>query len=171
MKVPVIAFGAVAVIVIAALAFFLLRDTDSQATAVPASTPETSIDATVELPIAVQGASDLASLLVDVNYDPATLDLQSVKAGPLGRNALLEFNQENPGTVRIGLVDPNGINGNGEIITLIFLPVSGGGSSPFTLEFVEASDTDLRDLVVQLNSSQFTGPDDPFVPPVLVFRP
>ena len=73
--------------------------------------------------------------------------------------------------VRIGLVDPNGINGDGEIITLVFLSIQSGGSSPYTLELVEASDTDLRDLVVQVNSSEFSGVGEPFTSPALVFRP
>ena len=105
------------------------------------------------------------------NYDTGMLDLQSVKAGPLGRNALLESNQETPGMVRIGLVDANGINGDGEIIILVFVAIRQDGSSAFTLESVEASDTELRDLVVQVNSSQFTGVGDPFTPPALIFRP
>ncbi len=171
MKVLVIAFGALAVIIIAVLAFFLLRDTDSQTAAAPAPTLEVSIDATVELPIAVQGAFNLGSLLVEVSYEADALEFQSVKTAALGRNALLESNEENPGRVRIGLVDPNGINGDGEIITLVFLPIQGGGSSPYTLELVEASDTDLRDLVVPLNSSEFGGFGEPFVPPALVFLP
>ncbi len=171
MKILLIIVAVLVVIIIAILAFLLLRDTDSQTAGEPESTPETTVAATVELPIAVQGALELGSLLVEVGYDTGMLDLQSVKAGALGRNALLESNQETPGMVRIGLVDPNGINGDGEIITLVFLLIKSGGSSPFTLELVEASDTDLRDLVVQVNSSQFTGPDDLFVPPALVFRP
>ena len=158
-------------IIIAVLAFFLLRDTDSGTATMPASTLEVSVDTTVEFPIAVQDAFNLGSLLLEVGYDTGMLELQSVKAGPLGRNGLLESNQETPGMVRIGLVDPNGINGDGEIITLVFLPSQGGGSSPYTLELIEASDTDLRDLVVEVNSSQFTGVGEPFVPPALVFRP
>ncbi len=137
----------------------------------PTSKLEVSLGATVELPIAVQGAFNLGTLLVEVGYDTGVLELQSVKTGPLGRNGLLESNQETPGMVRIGLVDPNGINGDGEIITLVFLPIQSGGSSPYSLELIEASDTDLRDLVVQENSSQFTGIGEPFVPPALVFRP
>ena len=136
-----------------------------------ASQQETSLDATVELPIAVQGAFNLGSLLVEVSYEAEALEFQSVRAAALGRNALLESNQENPGSVRIGLLDPNGINGDGEIITLVFLAIQDGGSSPYTLELLEASDTDLRDLVVQVNSSQFSGVGEPFVPPALVFRP
>ena len=52
-------------------------------------------------------------LLVEFNYDQQVLELQSVKTGPLGRNALLDWNQETLGMVRIGLVDSNGINGDG----------------------------------------------------------
>ncbi len=171
MKVLGVSLGILAVIIIAVLAFFLLRDTESQTVGELASKPETSVDAIVELPIAVQDAFNLGSLLVEVGYDAGMLELQSVKARDLGRNALLESNQETPGIVRIGLVDPNGINGDGEIITLVFLLIESGGSSLLTLELVEASDTDLRDLVVQVNSSHFTGPDDLFVPPALIFRP
>jgi len=171
MKVIGVSLGVLAVIIIAVLAFFLLRDTDSQTVEVPASTLEVSVGTTVELPIAVQDAFNLGSLLVEVGYDTGMLELQSVKAGALGRNGLLESNQETPGMVRIGLVDPNGINGDGDIITLVFLPIQGGGSSPYTLELLEASDTDLKDLVVQVNSSQFSGVGEPFVPPALVFRP
>ncbi len=171
MKVLGVSLGVLAVIIIAVLAFFFLRDTGSRTAAVPASTLEVSIDATIELPIAVQGAFNLGSLLVEVSYEAGMLELQSVKAGALGRNGLLESNQETPGMVRIGLVDPNGLSGDGEIITLVFLAIQGGGSSPYTLELLEASDTDLRDLVVQVNSSQFSGVGEPFVPPALVFRP
>ena len=171
MKVVGVSLGALAVIIIAVLAFFWLRDTDSQTAALPAATLEVSVGATVELPIAVQGAFNLGSLLVEVSYEAEALELQSVRAAALGRNALLESNQENPGRVRIGLVDPNGINGDGEIITLVFLPIQGGGSSQLALQLIEASDTDLRDLVVQANSSQFTGVGEPYVPPALVFRP
>ena len=171
MKVLGVSLGVLAVIIIAVLAFFFLRDTDSNTAAEPESTPEASLDATVELPIAVQGAFNLGSLLVEVGYDTGMLELQSVKAGALGRNALLESNRETPGMVRIGLVDPNGINGDGEIITLVFQSIQSGGSSPYTLELVEASDTNLRDLVVQVNSSEFSGVGEPFTSPALVFRP
>ena len=171
MKVLGVSLGILAVIIIAILAFFLLQDTDSQTAVEPGSNPENSIDATVELPIAVRNAFNLGSLLVEVGYDTGMLELQSVKAGALGRKGLLESNEETPGMVRIGLVDPNGINGDGEIITLVFLSNQSGGSSPYTLELVEASDTDLRDLVAQVNSSQFSGVGEPFTPPALIFRP
>jgi len=139
-------------------------DTSSEATSAPS-------DTIVEVPVEVKGAFDLGSLRVEFNYDQQVLELQSVKTGPLGRNALLDWNQETPGMVRIGLVDANGINGDGEILILVFILTLQDGSSPFTLESVEASDTDLKDLVVQINSSQFTGPSDPFTSPSLIFRP
>jgi len=135
MKILVVAVVLVVVILIAVLGFFLLQGSNSENTPEPPLPPETSNDATVDLPIAVQGAFNLGSLLVEVNYDAAALELQSVRTAGLGRNALLESNQENPGRVRIGLVDP--INGDGEIITLVFLPLQGGGSSPYGLELLE----------------------------------
>ena len=136
----------------------------------PAGTavPTTS---TLEVPIEVRGAFNVGGLQLELLYDPAVLDLRSVKAGPLGRNALLESNQATAGVVRIALIDANGINGDGEIITVVFVPTQQAGSSSLTLDSVEASDIHLRDLVVQASSSQYTGPADPLTPPALIFRP
>ena len=172
-KVVPVAIGAlVALILILVLIFFLFMGSDDTSEEVASDSNGTTVEApVVEVPIQVQGAFDLGSLLVEFNYDRAVLELQTVTAGALARNALIESNQDTPGMVRIGLVEANGINGDGVIITLVFALIQLDGSSPFTLESVEVSDTDLRDLVVQVNSSQLTGADEPFIPPALIFRP
>jgi len=81
----------------------------------------------------------------------------------------LESNSDTPGRLKLALVDASGINGDGAVITAIFLPTAREGGSSFTLGNVEASDTDLRDLVVQVSSSQFTGAAEPTAPLVLSF--
>ena len=47
----------------------------------PTSKLEVSLGATVELPIAVQGAFNLGTLLVEVGYDTGVLELQSAESG------------------------------------------------------------------------------------------
>ena len=133
----------------------------------PAVTPSPT---TVEVPIEVQRASNLGSLQLEVVYDPQALELQDVRAGQLARNALVDFNQDSPGRVRIGAVDASGISGDGAIIMLVFLPTGQAGATPLKLEAVEASDTDLKDLVVQTTEGRVSWPGEPVTAAVLSFR-
>ena len=72
--------------------------------------------------------------------------------------------------MRIGLVDASGISGDGAIIILTFLPTSQGGTVTLAIENVEATDVDLKDLVVQASPGQFIRLGDLVTPPVLRFR-
>ena len=129
----------------------------------------TPVPSTLEVPIEVRGALNVGGLQLELIYDPEVLELQEVRAGPLARNALLESNSETPGRLKIALVDASGINGDGAVITVIFLPTGREGSSSLTLGNVEASDTDLRDLVVQTTSTKFIDMGDPLDPLILSF--
>ncbi len=142
----------------------------TQAPVTPAPPTLTPGPATVEVPIEVQGASNLGSLQLELVYDPQALELQDVRAGQLARNALVDFNQDSPGRVRIGAVDASGISGDGAIIILFFLPIGQAYAIPLTLEAVEASDTDLKDLVVQTTEGRVSRPGEPVTAAVLSFR-
>ncbi len=133
----------------------------------PAVTPSPT---TVEVPIEVQRASNLGSLQLELVYDPQALELQDVRAGQLARNALVDFNRDTPGRVRIGVVDASGISGDGAIIILFFLPIGQAADIEMNLEAVEASDTDLKDLVVQSTVGLISRPGKPVTAPVLRFR-
>lgn len=139
------------------------------ATVAPVATP-TPAATTVEVPVAVQGATSLGSLQLALRYDPQVLELQGVRAGPLARNALVDFKGNVPGQAIIGLVDASGISGDGAILLLVFRPAGRPGASALTLERVEAADTNLRDLVVQASTGQFPGAGTPATGPVLTFR-
>ena len=93
-----------------------------------------------------------------------------VRARPLALNALLESNDDIPGRLRLALVDSSGIDGDGAVVRVIFLPTGRGVSSSFALESVEASDVDLKGLVVMTSPGLYTGPGDPVTSPTLSFR-
>ncbi len=176
MRRPAIIGGILAIVavVVVVIILFATGGDDEGPTAVPApadtSPAAAPADLTVEVPIEVRAAFNLGGLQLELVYDTSVLELQEVRAGPLGRNALLESNNETPGRLKIGLVDASGINGDGAIITVIFLPTGQGSGGPLTLESVEGSDIDLRDLVIETTAGRFAGPGDPVSPPVLSFR-
>ena len=135
----------------------------------PPPTPTPGL-ATLEVPIEVQGAANLGSLQLELVYDPLEAELRDMRAGPLARNALVDFNRDTPGRVRIGVVDASGISGDGAIIILFFLPIGQAADIEMNLEAVEASDTDLKDLVVQSTVGLISRPGKPVTAPVLRFR-
>lgn len=136
----------------------------------PTPAPPPPMPTALEIPITVRGASNLGSLQLEVKYDQQAMELHGVKAGPLARNALVDSNKSAPGVVRIGLVSTSGISGDGTVIILTFAPTARGGSSNLTVSSVDASDTDLHDLVVSATAGRFPGGSGQFTGPVLSFR-
>lgn len=98
----------------------------------------------------------MGSLQLELQYDPRVLELQAVKAGPLAGNALVDFNRDTLGRVRIGLVNRSGISGDGTVIAIVFRPTGGGRSTALVVEGVEATDTNLKGLVVSVSPGLFT---------------
>lgn len=131
-----------------------------------ASAPAPSV---VEVPLNVKGASRLGSLQLELVFDPSVAELTGVRTGPLARNALVDSRAVSKGRVRIGLVDPSGISGDGAVITLSFKPSEGGNTGALAVEQVEASDVDLRDLVVTSSPGRFPTAGGPAQGPLLSF--
>jgi hypothetical protein len=108
----------------------------------------------IDIPISVHGATDLGSLQMDLSYQPVSLEIQGVKASSLGNNAMIDYNQISAGQVRIGLVAASGISGDGEIITISFNNSNKSGLISLDIGKVEATNTNLRDLVVSTSPLQ-----------------
>lgn len=137
----------------------------------PVPTPTAApAPAILDIPITVRGASNLGSLQLELRFDPQALELKGVKAGPLARNALVDSKISAPGRVQIGLVAASGISGDGGVIMLTFAPAGKAGPVSLTVEQLQASDTDLRDLVVTTSAGQFTGTGSQATGPVISFR-
>ena len=126
------------------------------ATAVPStSTPAPASDEVV-LPIRVRGARNLGTLHVELVYDFSHLEAVRFEPGDLTRNALSESNLDVPGRVIIGIVDTDGIDGDGPVGLITFKVLSSQGQSPLTLENVTAHDaTTLIDVPTVVGSGTF----------------
>ena len=97
----------------------------------------------MEVPIEVRGASNLGALQLELTYDPQLLELQDIRAGPLARNSLNDFNLDTPGRVRIGEIELAAGNGLDDIqkddaITVCIRPedVASRGIKPDTANVV-----------------------------------
>lgn len=94
----------------------------------------------VEIPIVVQGAPGLGAMHVELVYDPSILEAQAVDKGALlGDNALLDFNDAEPGRLIIGLVTLDSVEGDGPLLVSRFNVIGDSGQrSPLGLENVRA---------------------------------
>jgi hypothetical protein len=129
------------------------------------STPEG-----VGVPINLNGASNVGSLHIELVYDSTVLEATGVKAGKLGRNAVIECNLETPGRAIIGIVDASGINGDGSVVTVSFKAKGKEGTSPLTLESVEANDAEtLYDLITKTSPGEFMAKGSSFTAPGITF--
>ncbi|MDI9643042.1 MAG: dockerin type I domain-containing protein [Archaeoglobales archaeon] len=74
--------------------------------------------AMITIPIKIQNAKDLRNMDIELRYNPSILVPRNANAGSLTQNSLLESNLGT--TVKVALVDQNGINGNGTILAIDF---------------------------------------------------
>ena len=114
-------------------------------------------NSTVDVPIILEGATDVGSMDMVLKYDPDVLRAVAVEAGKLGKNAFVEANTAREGEVIIALADSSGINGDGAVATISF-EVTGdvGSTSPLTLEKVSVSDVDMVEIITTTESGTFS---------------
>jgi hypothetical protein len=113
---------------------------------------------TVEVPVNLEGASDVGSMDIVLKYDAAVLRAVAVEAGAIGKNAFIEANTAaREGEVIIALADSSGINGDGAVATISF-EVTGdvGATSPLTLETVSVHNVDLVEVITTTESGTFS---------------
>jgi len=125
---------------------------------------------TAEVPVNLKGASNVGGLSIDLVYDPAILEVTSVKAGTLALNAMIDFNTKTPGHVIIGIVSSNSINGSGAVANITYKSKAKTGTSALTLEKVEAYSADkLQDMRTQVSAGRFNAKDSSFNAPSISF--
>jgi len=112
---------------------------------------------TVDVPIILEGASDVGSMDIVLTYDSNVLRAVAVEAGKLGKNAFVEANTAREGAVIIALADSSGITGDGAVATISFEVIGDTGSTSYlTLESVSVSNTELVELVTTTESGTFS---------------
>jgi len=113
--------------------------------------------AAVSVPVNLNGANGLGSLQIELTYDAAILQATAVKAGELAKNAMIEFNVKTPGLVKVGIVDASGIKGDGIIMTVSFNSAGNQGTSPITINRIEAYDAaSLVDIPAKASAGSVT---------------
>lgn len=125
----------------------------------------------VKIPINVQGAANVGSLHLELAYDRQTMSATAVESGTAVGDALFESNIDVPGDVVIGLVNSQGINGDGSVAIVTF-QVTGKAKSAtnLSLENVIAYDaTTLDEIPTSASPGSFTAKNGSFTPPTLIF--
>jgi hypothetical protein len=126
---------------------------------------------TVNVPIYLTGAKNVGSLEFVLTYDPTVLEVSEVEAGGLAQNSLFDFGVRVPGRLWAGLIDTDGINGDGPVAVVSFKVIGPGSStSRLTLENVSTYDArSLLDILTDATSGNFTVDGPTLTSPVLAF--
>ena len=143
-------------------------------TTVPApaatATATPSLPSTVTMQVLAASANNVGSLEFILVYDTNALELSNVEAGSLASSALVDTNFPSPGRLWAGIIDPNGITGDGPLAVFTFNRLStANGTVPLTLEAISAYDADtLVDVITETTPGQLTA--SALVSPILTFR-
>ena len=140
-------------------------------TATLAPRPTLVVRPKVDVPVNLTGAKNLGSLEFVLVYEPSVLEFAEVKTGFLARNALIDFGTRTKGRIWAGLIDANGINGDGPVVIISFNVVGPAStSSPLSLESVSAYDAGtLLDVLTESSAGSFVGEGRSFASPSLTF--
>ena len=141
----------------------------------PTATPAPNIALPIEIvvPIFLEGVAKLGSLEFVLRYEPTVLEVTKVEGGTLASNALWESSTGTPGLVWVGMIDANGMSGDGPAAVITFNVIGNGeSSSSLILENVVAHDaTTLIDIIIQKSPGSFTVKDLSLISPSLGFLP
>ena len=115
------------------------------------------LPASINVPIYLTGAENIGSLEFVLAYDPSVLEVSGVEAGDLAQGALFDFGPRSPGRLWAGLIDSDGINGNGPAAVVSFKVIGPSVStSPLALENVTTYDaSSLLDILTTATSGSF----------------
>jgi hypothetical protein len=111
----------------------------------------------VMIPVKVGGATNLAAIGIVITYDPAVLTFSSADLGEISTNGMIEANGTRSGIVKIGVVDTEGVNGDGPLVKMTFNVVGkDGATSPVNVQVTGAWKTDLVDIQTTSSGGTFT---------------
>ena len=110
----------------------------------------------VTIPINVSNAVDIGSMDISLRYNHAVLALKTVEKGNLTHDSVMQWNTKDD-SVLIGLIDANGINGNGSLAILSF-DVLGypGSTSDLDLEATANNVTDFSAVPLTIYDAVFS---------------
>jgi general secretion pathway protein D len=113
-----------------------------------------------EVPVVLSGGKDIASVPLQVQYDPAKLSLVNVSTGDLlgkdNQAVALVHRDDGPGSITINAARPPGVagvNGAGVVCVLTFQPLAAGDSA---LTLTKAAAVNSTQQFMQAKGSQVT---------------
>jgi len=125
-------------------------------------------DGVLRVPIEVKQAENIGSLMIQLSYDPATMSALEVKSSQLTTNSMIEYNTKVPGLVLVGIVDTEGINGDGAIAEISFDIVQNAETTLILIDQLEAYDVEtLIDVQFVTNHGLYSFEDDTLVIPMI----
>jgi len=109
------------------------------------------------IPVKVSGASNLGAMDLVITYDPTVLKFSSADLGELSTNGMIDSNGVTPGTVKIGIVDTKGVNGDGVLVKMTFNVIGqNGATSPVNVQVAGAWNLDLVDIQTSVSGGTIT---------------
>ena len=116
-------------------------------------------------------ASNVGSLEFVLVYEPSVLEVTTMEQAALAGDAMVEFTTQEPGRVWAGIIDAEGMTGDGPLAVISFKVVGQSDSStPLTLAAVSAFDaTTLVDLITQTSEGSFQAENMFITAPTLTF--
>ena len=144
-------------------------------TAVPTLSPQLTdpvvLPSTVNVPVYLTGAKNVGSLEFVLTYDPTVLEVSDVEAGGLAQGSLFDFGTREPGRLWAGLIDADGISGDGPVAVVAFKVIGPGSSASWlTLENVSTYDaSSLLDILTDTRAGNFTVEGLALAAPALTF--
>ena len=140
-------------------------------TPAPTSTPMVVLPVEFKVSINLKGAANVGSLEFVLRYEPTVLKVTGVEIGALARGALLQSSTDTPGVVWAGMIDANGINGDGPAAVITFTVVGDSDASTLLeLASVAAYDANtLVDIIAQASPGSYAVRNGSLSAPSLVF--
>ena len=125
----------------------------------------------LEVPIIGMGTSNVGTLHIELVYDPAVLRVTTVEEGSLTGDVSIHHSAEMPGRVIVGIVDTEGINGQGSLAVVRFdILEEAAITIPLILENVKVWDTLNISRIFPTNiEGSFRSSDLSLAPPILIF--
>jgi len=126
---------------------------------------------TIEVPVNIEGAANVGSLHFELVYDVAVLRAVDVTGGLVLGDAMLEYSVAAPGRVVVGIIDNEGISGNGSLV-LVSFQQKGDAEMTVSLELENVVAYDavrITEITITDSPGIFTAGDGTFKAPTLRF--
>jgi hypothetical protein len=116
------------------------------------------MEKTVEIPIMMCNAKDLANMDLDWSFDASVLKIIDVTKGSLNKKALFDWNEVSAGKLKIAFASSKGDSAKKSSIAVMKFEVIGntGATSTITGTVTTASKTDGTEISVSVNPGEFT---------------